>query len=117
MDIAIVGGGLAGLTAAFDLVQAGRRVTVFDDQAEVGGQVRTQRQDGFLIEHGAEGFVAAGTAVPALCRDLGIDDAIIPQLEHRSLVYRGGALSELSSRDAATLLGIPVPGESEARGL
>jgi len=117
MDVAIVGGGLAGLTAAYDLVRFGSQVTLFDDQADFGGQVRTRHQDGFLIEDGAEGFVSADTAVPALCRDLGIDDALIHQAEHRSLLYRDGGLSELSSRDAAMLLGIPVPGASETRGL
>jgi len=117
MDLAIIGGGLAGLVAAFDLVGAGRRVALYDDQAGVGGQVRTRFQNGFLIEEGAEGFVAADTAVPALCRDLGLADQIIPQLERRSLLLRAGTLSDLSTRDAATLLGIPVPDESAPGGL
>src|SRR5262245_14713488 len=108
MDVAIVGGGLAGLTAAFDLVRAGRRVVLFDNQAEVGGQVRTRQDAGFVVEDGAEGFVASDTAVPALCQELGIADEIIPQRELRSLVYRNGGLSELSSREAAAMLGIPL---------
>lgn len=116
MDIAIVGGGLAGLTAAHDLVRAGLRVVLFDDQPEAGGQVRTRRDRGFVIEEGAEGFVAADTAVPALCRDLGIADQIVPQLERSALLLENKTLTELSSRDAANLLGIPVD-ESGPRGV
>lgn len=117
MDIAIVGAGLAGLTAAHDLVRSGRRVALFDRRTEAGGQVRTRRENGFLVEEGAEGFVAADSTVPELCHDLGIADQIVPQVEHHSLLYRNGTLSEMSSRDAASLLGIPVPDESSPRGL
>jgi len=117
MAIAIVGAGLAGLTAAHDLTRSRHRVTLFDAQTVAGGQIRTRREAGFLIEEGAEGFVAADSDVPGLCRDLGIADQIVPQVERRSLLYRNNTLSEMSSRDAASLLGIPVPDESSARGL
>jgi len=109
MDIAIVGAGLAGLSAAYDLVRAGLRPTVFDAAAEPGGQIRTRRVRGFLIEDGAEGFAAADQTVPALCRELGITGQIIPQLQTRALIYRGGVLSDLPQREAATLVGIPTP--------
>lgn len=117
MDIAIVGAGLAGLTAAYDLVRSGNKVALYDGNAEVGGQVRTRRARGFLIEEGAEGFVAADSDVPDLCRELGLADQVVSQVERRSLLYRGGDLSPLSSNDAATLLGIPVPDDSGPRGL
>jgi protoporphyrinogen oxidase len=117
MDIAIVGGGPAGLAAAYDLARSGGRVALYDDQPEVGGQLRTRHEHGFLIEEGAEGFVAGDTAVPALCKALGIADQIVPQIERRSLLYRNQVLSPLSSRDGAALLGIPVPDESGPGGL
>ncbi|MSR06300.1 MAG: FAD-binding protein [Gemmatimonadetes bacterium] len=117
MDLAIIGGGLAGLVAAFELAGAGRRVALYEAQAQAGGQVRTRHQNGYLIEEGAEGFVAADVAVPALCKELGLADQIIPQLERRSLLLRGGSLSDLSTRDGAALLGIPVPDESRPGGL
>lgn len=117
MDIAIVGAGLAGLTAAYDLVRSGNNVALYDAGAEAGGQVRTRRERGFVIEEGAEGFVAADSAVPDLCRELGLADQVIQQVERRSLLYRGGALSPMSSNEAATVLGIPVPDESSPRGL
>ncbi len=116
MDVAIVGGGLAGLSAALDLARAGRSVAVFDrDQG--GGQVRTLQDRGFLVEEGAEGFVVSDEEVPALCRELGMGQHVIPQVERRSLLYRSGALTEMTSREAATLLGIPTPPDEAPGGL
>src|SRR6185503_14629526 len=55
--------------------------------------------------------------IPALCKDLGIAGEIIPQRERRSLIVRAGVMSELSNREAAALLGIPLPDESAPGGL
>jgi oxygen-dependent protoporphyrinogen oxidase len=50
--VAVVGGGVAGLTAAFRLRQAGLHVTVFD-AGQVGGSVRSYLEEGFFWEAGA----------------------------------------------------------------
>jgi protoporphyrinogen/coproporphyrinogen III oxidase len=69
--IAIVGGGLTGLTVAYRLGLAGHDVTLFEGSARLGGQLWTAREDGFIVELGAEGFVARSEAVPRLAADLG----------------------------------------------
>lgn len=49
---AVVGGGISGLTAAWTLHRAGFRVTVFEKNARVGGNIQTFERDGWLVEKG-----------------------------------------------------------------
>ncbi len=51
-DVAIIGGGISGLTTAYDLQRYGRRVIVLERQQTVGGNAVSRRIDGFLMEHG-----------------------------------------------------------------
>lgn len=55
-DVIVVGAGLAGLSAARHLEAAGRSVLVLEGAAEVGGRVRTDRVDGWLLDHGFQVF-------------------------------------------------------------
>jgi phytoene dehydrogenase-like protein len=52
VDVVVVGAGLAGLSAAFYLERVGKRVHVLEASDAVGGRVRTDRVDGFLLDHG-----------------------------------------------------------------
>jgi oxygen-dependent protoporphyrinogen oxidase len=70
--IGIVGGGLAGLCVAFWRARAGDRVVVFEALARLGGQIWSEAADGFVIDHGAEGFVARSQALVELATELGI---------------------------------------------
>lgn len=63
-DIVVIGAGLAGLTAAYELDQAGYAVTVLEARSRPGGRVRTYRDlfaDGLYAEMGAE-YVDANDA-------------------------------------------------------
>jgi phytoene dehydrogenase-like protein len=51
-DVVVVGGGLAGLSAAVNLHRAGLTVIVCEAGDQVGGRVRTDRRDGFLLDRG-----------------------------------------------------------------
>jgi oxygen-dependent protoporphyrinogen oxidase len=79
MRIGIVGGGLSGLTAAF----YARRlvpncdVCVVESGERIGGTIRTERIDGYLLEHGADMFATQPPAALQLCQDLGIDQRLI----------------------------------------
>ena len=113
----VVGGGLAGLAAAWRGVQLGLDVTVLEADERLGGQIYTERVDGCVLEHGAEGFVARSEAVPALCRSVGLGEALRSQATHRALVLRGGALEELPEGAAGRLLGIQASNADWGHGL
>ena len=117
MRVAVVGGGLAGLVAAHHLTVAGAKVTLFEAGSELGGQIRTRRESGFVVEDGAEGFVSADQAVPELCRALGLEDRLVGQLERRSLLLKDGQLVELAPGEAALLLGIQADPDDLGRGV
>jgi hypothetical protein len=57
-DIAVVGAGVAGLTAARHLQAAGHHVQVFDKSRSTGGRLCTRRGDGWQGDHGAQYFTA-----------------------------------------------------------
>jgi predicted NAD/FAD-dependent oxidoreductase len=58
VDVVIVGAGMAGLTAARELVSAGLRVTVLDKGRSVGGRMATRRIGAARFDHGAQHFSA-----------------------------------------------------------
>jgi len=117
MHVAVVGGGLSGLTAAYDLVSGGATVTVFEASSLLGGQVRTRKEDGYVVEDGAEGFVANDRDVPALCDAIGLKHQIVTQLERRSLLFRDSQLTTLPPGKAAALLGIQAERDDLGRGI
>ena len=62
-NIAVVGGGMTGVTAARTLANAGANVTVYEKSRGLGGRLATRRLDGgFSADHGAQFMVAEGAA-------------------------------------------------------
>jgi len=70
-DVAVVGGGMAGLTAACYLVRGGAEVTLFEKAPLLGGRAATQTSDGFMFNRGVHGLYTGGAASRAL-EELGI---------------------------------------------
>lgn len=89
MRVAVIGGGLAGLAAGLDLAEGGGDVVLLEAGDRFGGQVRTTRERGFLIEEGADGFGPDQPRVRALLRDLHLDDEIITPDRLPALVLEG----------------------------
>jgi oxygen-dependent protoporphyrinogen oxidase len=70
--IAVIGGGLSGLTAAWRLQQAGCDVRVFERGDSVGGRTRSIRKDGFIFDVGAITMLPTYVKICALIEELGI---------------------------------------------
>ena len=70
-NVAVVGGGLAGLTAANYLARAGFSVTLFEKSSAVGGRAKTDVERGFHFNLGPHALYGGGAAIRIL-RELGI---------------------------------------------
>jgi oxygen-dependent protoporphyrinogen oxidase len=76
--VAVVGGGLAGLTAAFRLKQQGARVVVYEAADRTGGVVATERRDGYLADLGPNTMAPPGAALQGLLGELGLASSLLP---------------------------------------
>lgn len=94
--IAIIGGGITGLAAAFHLreIAPDCRASLFESSPRFGGVLQSTRQDGFLIEHSADMFLREKPWAGRLCERLGISQdltATEPD-SRRAFVLRKGSL-------------------------
>ncbi len=108
MDVAIVGSGLAGLTAAVDLVDAGHKVDIYDARPYVGGKVASwEDSEGNHIEMGLHVFFFNYANLFALMRKVGAIDNLLPKEHTHLFVNHGG---EVKSLDFRFMLGAPFNG-------
>ena len=76
--VAIVGGGVAGLTAAYRLKQRGMRVVVYEAGSRVGGAILTERREGDLAELGPNSLAAPAPPLAALLGELSLEASVLP---------------------------------------
>ncbi|MEW6475166.1 MAG: protoporphyrinogen oxidase [Actinomycetota bacterium] len=95
--VVVVGGGIAGLTAALELAEAGAAVTVVEAAQRLGGKIATSRVDSLIVEGGADSFLSSKPAGLALVERLGIADRLVNSKadDRRTFVWSRGRLREL----------------------
>ena len=93
----MVGGGISGLSAAYDLTRAGVDCTILEKQARVGGVIETRVTDGCTLEQGPDSFLAAKPAAMTLIKELGLEGDVIGSNDHQRTTYilKHGALVAL----------------------
>jgi len=90
-SVAVVGAGITGLVAAWDLRRRGVNVTLYEASGHAGGAIRTTHADGFLAEHGPNSFVTS-PAVETLLQQLDLQDEVVeanPGANRRYVVREG----------------------------
>lgn len=104
--IVIVGAGITGLTAAYELHRRGVPSTILEASPRAGGLIYTDRADGFTIEAGPDSILAAKPAGVELIRELGLASALQDvRPPGGAFVLHGRRLYRLPR---PSLLGIPL---------
>ena len=94
--IVVIGGGISGLAAAHRLTELSptSHVTLIEASARLGGTIRTDERDGFLLERGPDSFISEKPEAVALAKRLGIESRLIETNDRhrRSFIVRNGRL-------------------------
>jgi oxygen-dependent protoporphyrinogen oxidase len=86
-DVVIVGGGITGLTAAHRLAERGISFRLLEASPRLGGVIRTESLDGFLLEGGPDALLAQKPDGLALCKELGLGSRLVPTNPERRTVF------------------------------
>lgn len=85
--VVIVGGGITGLAAAWELQQQGVPYLLLEASGRLGGKIQTERAEGFIIEGAADSFLAVKPWAWRLCREIGLGDHLIGTNDHLRKTY------------------------------
>jgi len=105
-DVAVIGGGIAGLSAAYTLARTGVPFILLEGSSRWGGMIRSEHADGFLLEAGPDALLAQKPEALALCRELGLGDHLVASNVDQRKVYvlRDG---RLRAAPDGMVLGVP----------
>jgi oxygen-dependent protoporphyrinogen oxidase len=103
--VAVIGGGIAGLTAALQAAKSGARVTLLEGSADVGGKLRVSEIAGLPVDEGAEAMLARRPEGLELVRELGLADALAYPGTTSAAIWSRGALHDMPS---GHIMGVPA---------
>jgi oxygen-dependent protoporphyrinogen oxidase len=95
--VAIVGGGVSGLSAAYYLARHGIGSTLIEQRGRLGGVIRTEHIQGCVLEAGPDSFISQKPWALQLIRELGLGSDVIGSNDHLRVTYvlKGGKLVPL----------------------
>ena len=83
----IIGGGISGLSAAYDLAKAGISHTLIEKQPRLGGVIETRQWEDCVLECGPDSFLSAKPEAMALIRELGLEGDVIGSKDEERVTY------------------------------
>ncbi|MFD1860553.1 protoporphyrinogen oxidase [Aeromicrobium camelliae] len=104
MRVAVVGAGIAGLTCAFDLQQAGADVVVLEGADRVGGKLLVGEVGDLTVDLGAESMLARRPEALELVASLGLGDRLVHPEPSPATLWTRGALRPMPP----TVMGVPA---------
>lgn len=105
VDLAVVGGGISGLAAAWEGRRRGASVAVFEAERRPGGKLQTSPFAGVGLDESADAFLARVPEAVDLCHELGLETELVSPGTGSAYVWLDGALRRLP---ADQLLGVPT---------
>jgi oxygen-dependent protoporphyrinogen oxidase len=106
VDVIVIGAGIAGLAAAYELHRRGVSYVLLEGAARAGGVILTEEIDGFTVDAGPDSMLIQKPEAIDLCREVGLGDRLVSTKPPRvAYVQRDGRLHPLP---AASVLGIPT---------
>jgi protoporphyrinogen/coproporphyrinogen III oxidase len=109
--IVVIGGGISGLAAAYQLLGTGTRVTVLEGSERVGGKLHAGRLEGIPVDLGAESMLARRPEAVALARAVGLGAALQPPATSSARLWNRGELTPLPK---GHVMGVPADGSGLA---
>jgi squalene-associated FAD-dependent desaturase len=113
-DVVVIGGGLAGISAALELVEAGRAVTLVEGRPWLGGATCSFLRRGLTIDNGQHLFLRCCTAYRDLLARLGVADMCVIQDRLDLTVLAPGSAGDLAQ---ATLRRSALPSPAHLAGV
>jgi oxygen-dependent protoporphyrinogen oxidase len=111
--VIVVGAGITGLAAAFELAERSAEFTVLEASDRAGGLILTEHVDGFTIDAGPDSMLVQKPAAIRLCEELGLGPRLIATNPPRTaFVLESGTLHPLPT---PSILGIPTTWSGIAR--
>jgi protoporphyrinogen/coproporphyrinogen III oxidase len=91
-SVAVIGGGITGLTAAFRLSRQQIPVTLYEAGDRVGGPIKTIQENGYLSEYGPNTILETSPKITSLIHDLGLEPHLLasnPAMNKNFIVHQG----------------------------
>lgn len=86
-QVVVIGGGVSGLSAAYDLTRAGVQCTVLEKQPRLGGVIETRCWQNCVLECGPDSFLSAKPDALALIKELGLESEVIGSNDQQRTTY------------------------------